>query len=616
MDDLRSRYHWRALNLTAGYKPLDYGAGGVNGSIDRDGRITAISAYHPVHGYVTLTAASPFPEDQRYNPQAVRAYRTSLVDIAGFGLHFVSPIIKREAWLIEDAIPCIRLTLEGGVTAEAITFVPEDNPVGVVQWWRFSEAGRFAYLAGRLSLQRCAYTQLTEGGPIPMPSIQTKIYAQRTGMVGLENTDLGWAVALSGAGCTERDDGSVQFLSEPNSPDAAQEAVLVCGLGLTPADAAANFQTLGSSDPPTMLRTTHDSWRKRWQGWQHDDHPLDLLLRRGLVYGLHCCVPVNEDAICIITDHQLLPLSWNRDAFYVALALLRWRSDMAQLVRRHLLWMFEVAERPGGLWGRSYLATGRVKDPAFQLDQQLFPLLELAEYVEATGDLELWARLRRPVKQIVDAICSRELPCKGLFPTDETPGDDPVDMPYHLSSHLLLWHTFGKLAVVIGDDGLSGVVTRVYKAVWRDFVADCDGRRLFAYLTDGAGRHQLYYDANDLPLALAPAWGFCPADHPVWRATIEFAFSRHNKGGYYPGPYGGLGSVHTPVPWPLGDVQAYIVARLMGDRDAEQTAVERLTTVAQQDGALSEAYSAVTGEVVSRHWFAWPGAALALCLHQ
>jgi hypothetical protein len=75
---------------------------------------------------------------------------------------------------------------------------------------------------------------------------------------------------------------------------------------------------------------------------------------------------------------------------------------------------------------------------------------------------------------------------------------------------------------------------------------------------------------------------------------MEFAFSPQDKGGYYSGIYGGLGSVHTPDSWPLGDVQAYIVAKLTGDKLAEWTSIERLKAVAQHDGALPGAYSAVS----------------------
>ena len=39
----------------------------------------------------------------------------------------------------------------------------------------------------------------------------------------------------------------------------------------------------------------------------------------------------------------------------------------------------------------------------------------------------------------------------------------------------------------------------------RAFVAEQNGRRLYAYATDGAGKYHFYHDANDFPLALALA---------------------------------------------------------------------------------------------------------------
>lgn len=129
----------------------------------------------------------------------------------------------------------------------------------------------------------------------------------------------------------------------------------------------------------------------------------NLLVRRGQLYGLNMAVSTRE-GICLITDHMLLPLSWNRDAYYVARALLSWTNEMHDIVRRHLIWMFEIAERPGGVWGRCYLANGRQKDPAFQLDQQLWPLLELAEYVQETGDHATFERLQSQVSTILDTL--------------------------------------------------------------------------------------------------------------------------------------------------------------------------------------------------------------------
>jgi uncharacterized protein len=569
----------RQLDSSQGIKPLDFGAGGITGSVNQDGRLIALNVYHPLHGYVTLSAVPPFPEDQRYNQATVRAYRRSLVTDKGFGMRFESPIVKREAWMVADAIPLIRLVFENGAMAEVTTFVPIEFPVGVIQLWHFSEPALFT---GSVWLQRCAYTQLTEGGPVPMPSSRTTIHNDM-----LENQALGTVVAMPDHGGIEQDNGSVALSGQPS----------FFVFGSNRQEAEARLRRLRDFDARILLQETIDHYQKRWATLAGD-----LLLRRGLLYSQLCCVPVEEEATCILTDHMLLPLSWNRDAYYAALALLLWKQP--EPVRRHLLWMFERAERiDGAFWGRSYLANGKIKDRGFQLDQQLFPLLELADYVLDTGDQDTFQRLQPDIQSVLEALSKRKKLDAALFPTDETPGDDPIAYPYHFSSHLLLWHTLKRL----GEAGIDYSVLQreVEDTIERYFMVEYRGRRLYAYASDGQGKHHLYHDANDLPLALAPAWGFCAVDDAMWQATVEFAFSPENQGGYY---YGRLGSVHTPAPWALGDIQELIIARYTG---TEERVRAHLQQAAQWDGAMPEAYDAVTGEVVSRHWFAWTNAAYA-----
>ena len=197
----------------------------------------------------------------------------------------------------------------------------------------------------------------------------------------------------------------------------------------------------------------------------------------------------------------------------------------------------------------------------------------------------------------------------GCFTTDETPADDPLALPYHFSSHVLMWHTLRQLATLTGDSRLTAIADVLRQTTFEHFTAVREGRTLYAYATDGIGRFHFYHDANDIPLILAPVWGFTPPVDPVWRATIDFAFSVANEGGYYAGR---LGSIHTRAPWPLGDVQALLLARLLDDVPREQRSVVHLHAAAQWDGALPEASHAETNVVVSRHWFAWPNAALAL----
>lgn len=573
------------------YKPADVGADGVTGSLDADGRIIALNFYHAVYGYVTLTTADPFPESERYNPEAVRTYRADLASLQGFGFHFGEPVIQRETRLLESAVPFIRLTFQNSATAEVTTFAHER---GAVQIWNVQHVT--PRWQGKLCLQRCAYTQLTEGGPLPMPPLEMRVHHQNR--LDVENPILGAAVVLVGLGQgleqTVDSDHPVEIILSH-----AQQgtSVLAYGVGNTLDTAAENARWL-NHHAESLLQKMLKTWNDRWQ-----TIPEDPLVRRGLFYGLVTAVPAGE-TICLLTDHMLLPLSWNRDAYYVARALLSW--GQVDTVRRHLLWMLETAERADGMWGRCYLVNGRIKDEAFQLDQQLFPLLELAEYVLESRDFETWSRLQTHVVPLMNQLMARKAEHVPLFPTDETPGDDPIALPYHLSSHILFWRVLTLLNKLGFDD--SGLAEQIRTAVNQHFIGEIGGKHLYAYATDGKGKHHFYHDANDIPLALAARWGFVEADDPVWQATLDFAFSEANIGGFYAGK---LGSVHTRAPWPLGDVQDLIVATSIGDQERERQARQRLRAAAQWDGALPEAYDAQTNEVVSRHWFTWPNAALA-----
>ncbi|HET8569603.1 MAG TPA: glycoside hydrolase family 125 protein, partial [Candidatus Limnocylindria bacterium] len=291
---------------------------------------------------------------------------------------------------------------------------------------------------------------------------------------------------------------------------------------------------------------------------------------------------VGDGAVALLADHAILPLVWTRDAYFVARALLA--AGRRDLVDAFLRWCFERAARlDGRWWPRSSLATGEPKDRAFQLDQQLYPLLLLAETGGPAAE-----RYRRAAEEQLDAVLARA--DGGLVATSETPADDRLEQPFHFSSHVLLWKTVRAL----GRDA------EPLRRLVRDRFTH-GGR--FAYAIGAGVRH--YHDANDLPTALAPAWGFCDADDDVWRATIAYAWSRENAA-HFDGPLGGLGSLHTPHPWPLGDLQRVVVARARRDEDAERDAWSRLGRVATWDGLLPEAYDEGDGSVASRHWFAWP----------
>jgi len=334
------------------------------------------------------------------------------------------------------------------------------------------------------------------------------------------------------------------------------------------------------------------------------DNGADHAARRGIAYAIECAAARSNDAVALLADHEILPLVWTRDAYYVCRALLAagpHDARTAGVVEGFIRWTFEVAERVDGWWPRASLASGKVKDPAFQLDQQLWPLLLIADHGRLTDDESLLERYAGACDDVIDRLLAARTPY-GLIATAETPADDPLaQQPFHFSSHILLWR------VLAAFD--HPAAAEVQEATLRHFSSE--GRFAYAVAGPDAANPRHYHDANDFPTVFAPAWGFCSKDDPRWRATIEFAWSIANEG-YFAGTLAGLGSVHTPHPWPLGDLQEIVIARVTGDSARAERAEERLARVETWDGMLAEAYDEGTGAVASRHWFAWPTALRAL----
>ncbi len=324
----------------------------------------------------------------------------------------------------------------------------------------------------------------------------------------------------------------------------------------------------------------------------------------------------------ILADHRTLPLSWTRDAYWQArLLLATWarggHDEDAAIVADHLRWLFLRCERPDGRWLRTHHADGRRASLAFRADQQLYPLLELADFAGVTGNLpELppgptWAELAG------QAWASAELAIDdviALLATDVDAADELPPYPFRASDQVLLWHTATRLAGVARQLGLVAATfteraDRTRAAFDTHVVADGPRARQWPGSVDGRGGVELSVEATDLPLALAPLWNFCKPTDRTWRATMAFALDAANPA-FVPGSAGGLGSRHTPGAWTLGDIFAWVAQGLMGEAASAEAALARLVSVAFSDGMLPEAYDPEGSGDVVRHWFALPGAVL------
>ena len=231
------------------------------------------------------------------------------------------------------------------------------------------------------------------------------------------------------------------------------------------------------------------------------------------------------------------------------------------------------------------------------------------------------------IQEILGVLETKQNAQTRLWSTDETPGDDKVVYPHHFSSHVLLWRTFTRLHALYARLGiplggqtqqLDNVATEIKERTMQSFTAThprC-GRRMFAYLTNGYGKSKFYHDANDVPTLFAHKWGFVstPEEVSVWRNTMDFSLSPGNTRGYCYGPYGGLGSVHSPGAWTLGYFQELAYTAVTNNEYAMQTAWTKIAAAMHWDGTFSEAVDPKTAECTSKAWFSWPGAMIGALL--
>jgi hypothetical protein len=614
-------------------KPLDVGNGQVCASFAVDGSWLSLGRPHPGRGFVELTGAPAFDEALRGRPDAVRRHRHRLTLAGGAALRLtgapagVAPDPRRgpgrPRWSGADRA--------GRYQAEA--WAAADRPAVTQRHvWRAGpdRRPRRLVLAAPARLQRPSFAEITEVSPLPpLPSAAS---ATATGTVlelrdrvlpATARVDVAVAGGTTEGWLLDADAARLAIAWDPRR-EPTLEATVTCALatddppapdGRPPPDRPGNppgpagVRRTRPGPPPTGLHLS-DRLRPRLAG----------LVDGALGYVLGCtALTVAPGERCLVTDHRLLQLSWTRDAYYQALLLLTARQlepRGLEVVAQHLRWLWFRCDRAHG-WMRSHLPNGAVKDRAFQADQQLYPVLELLDYREAAG---AWPELPpgHPGWGEVVAETWRALPVDpelGLVAGDENPADDPASLPYLLSTQILLWYTATRLGARAGELGLAaraleGTAGTVRAAIRDRFACPGPFGAQWAYETDGRGRSRRYHDANDLPTALAPLWGLCTPDDPRWSATMRFAFDPANPG-WSPGRWGGLGSAHTPGTWPLGDIQEWVAASLLGDRSRAGRALGRLLAVAAPDGLLPETYDSGTGRWLARPWFAWPAATLA-----
>ena len=611
--------------MTAPRKPRDVGNGLVAASFGGGGEWLSLSTVHPDSGFVELNGLPLFAPEWRGDADATRRYRSWMRREEHAFLHIEAG--RATVHTRQDAPRGTR----GVVQRITISATHRDRPAGV----RIRANGRLGWPAlaeitevdpptedgqkSRMKALEGTLRVVGEGGPVIVQA-----WLRKGGDGGRGSAErrsdmrIGWKILRRTM------PSAVAWVDWPG--EAGEIHIdIACTFDTSPPDAP-EWADRSRLRPPEEADENHDELRPL-RVPARLVKPLGRMNKRAATYTRGCtALTVSGTERTILTDHRILPLSWTRDAYWQArLLLTTWarggHNEDEQIVGDHLRWLFLRCERPDGRWVRSHHADGRPKDRPIQADQQLYPLLELADYVRATGRLpqlppeDDWADLVGDAWEVTLQSIDEDL---GLVATDENPADDVPTNPYLLSDQVLLWRTATELARIASRVGLdpsilTAVADHVRKAFHEHFHLEGPLGDMWAYSVNGRGGIERYMDANDLPAALAPMWGFCPPDDARWQTTMRFAFDRENPA-FVDGPMGGLGSRHTPGTWTLGDVIGWVAFGLMEEEESSEAALERLVRSAFTDGMLPEAYDPEGSGSAVRHWFAWPGSVLAALL--
>lgn len=567
-------------------KPLDAGTGRVCASFDAaSGAWLSVGAPHPIHGWIELSGADAFDEALRGDADATRAHRLLLTEPASA---FLVVELDGHPPRLEPNLEADTPRWRGPGVSVTVEAVPDARAIRQ-RWSVDPSRGDAITLRVRGRIDRPALAEITESDPLPPIATHTS-FRVAGGAVRIADPTLPARVALRISGAAT---------AWQHAEDGLRTAVAPRGHGTT---FVVEVEVDGAPDGrPSAPGPT--------------SQPADRLERRALAYVRGCtAMSVADDERAVITDHRLLPLSWTRDAYWQMLALLAadGRGDR-QRVADHLRWLWRRCERPDGRWVRSHHTNGRRKDMPWQADQQLYPILELADYHRLVGTLPEGVRWVAELPRAWATVGAATDPELGLLATQENAADDPAVHPFISATQVLMWYAAHRLAELVETERMptdADALRARGDHARRSLLAAAATDAPWPYAIDTTANRVEYHDANDLPVALAPLWGFCDATDPSWNATMRFALGPENPG-WVSGPRAGLGSRHTSGAWTLGDVQAWIVARAIGDGPGQDHALHRLHEVAFADGMLPEAYSTdPRHDRRIRHWFAWPGAAI------
>ncbi len=385
---------------------------------------------------------------------------------------------------------------------------------------------------------------------------------------------------------------------------------------------------------------------------------LAALFARCYPNTLETTVSMDDDGSAFIVTGDI-PAMWLRDssaqvAPYLSLA--DRDPDLGQLIRGLIQRQTDCVLRDPyanafnrGPSGAGHAADRPPNDPhvwerKFELDSLCYPIQLCYTYWRVTHDPTIFTdRLRQALLMILnvmrveqrherDSTYRFERPDPGLptdtllraglgTPTEYTgmvwsgfrPSDDRCTYGYLIPANMFAVVVLGYVAEIardVYDDPdlarqADGLRTDIDNGIQSHGIVNHERYgRIYAYETDGFGRHNLMDDANVPSLLSIPYLGYRPATDEVTKNTRRFVLSRDNPY-YYEGRYArGIGSPHTPAChiWPIALIMQGLTAL---DRAEQDEMVRMLVDTTAGADYMHESFDPDNPASFTRPWFAW-----------
>jgi meiotically up-regulated gene 157 (Mug157) protein len=283
-----------------------------------------------------------------------------------------------------------------------------------------------------------------------------------------------------------------------------------------------------------------------------------------------------------------------------------------------------------------------VAERKWEVDSLCYVLRLAYDYWQASGDAEpfdaVWAEAAKAIVATFKAQQRRSGPGPYRFqrrseqPTETTlagigvptrktglihsafrPSDDACTFPCNIPANLFAVATLRELAAlaegVLHDAALAGearaLADEVETAVYQHGTMLLpDGRRVFAYETDGYGNHLFMDDAN-VPSLLGLAYLHCVRrDNPLWQTTATAVWSEANPWFFSGRVAAGVGGPHIGERqiWPISII---VHALSSSDDTVIAGALKTLRATHAGTGFMHESFDQDDPTRYTRKWFAW-----------